>query len=393
MHNIIEIISSLLLFLPCLVCLFWAITLFCDYPRKTPRPQKVWILFLLNLSVCSFVWGVSYYGLEGFSYYPLLDLVDGICSLMIAPLTYFFIWSITDRRRFGWKQYAWFIPGLAFTIFLLFLYLLMEKEQADVLGQKIILRDDDYRTAPGSAEGWLHFSSLYLYSILFILQSVVLLFYSSIKLLRYKKRLADYFSNLEEKSVKNAWAVLSGICILLLMSIFSMLLWDLSYDTHYNYRYLLFPMYTVIVFYMSHHVSKIHFTAENIIPAIDELTDDMPEAGEHPETYIKILPRFIQIIDEEKIFLQPNLSLDDIARRINSNRTYISRLINDEYQCSFYEFISRKRIEFAKELAMQNPLFTQEQIARESGFTHTSTFSRTFKKQTEMNFSNWQKSL
>ena len=95
-----------------------------------------------------------------------------------------------------------------------------------------------------------------------------------------------------------------------------------------------------------------------------------------------------------RIFLKnliTNFSPDSIKSSMKKNRTYISRLINQEYQCSFSDFINQKRIEFAQELIHTHPELTQEQIAEKVGFTHASSFSRAFKQQVGQTFREWYK--
>ena len=42
--------------------------------------------------------------------------------------------------------------------------------------------------------------------------------------------------------------------------------------------------------------------------------------------------RFRNLMVNEKLFLQPSLSLDDIAERLHTNKTYVSKLVNNTYK-------------------------------------------------------------
>lgn len=152
-------------------------------------------------------------------------------------------------------------------------------------------------------------------------------------------------------------------------------------------------MWTGIFYYLGYDIYHIEYKVE----LSDHKSDITPINKNDDETDIsqkshyKLLPRFNQIIDEEKIFLQNNLHIENVAWMLKTNRTYISRLINQEYQCSFSDFINQKRIEFAQELIHTHPELTQEQIAEKVGFTHASSFSRTFKQQVGQTFREWYK--
>lgn len=97
-----------------------------------------------------------------------------------------------------------------------------------------------------------------------------------------------------------------------------------------------------------------------------------------------LLNELLDLMDNQKIFLNSDLTLDELARKLNSNRTYISQLINDNFATNFSSYINEYRISEAKEL-FTNPLFknlTIEAIAQKVGFNSKSSFNTAFKKVT-----------
>lgn len=124
----------------------------------------------------------------------------------------------------------------------------------------------------------------------------------------------------------------------------------------------------------------------------DEASDDLSEDEEnHPNTHLKLLPEFNRLMDEEKLYLHPNLRIEEVAQMLNTNRTYVSRLLREEYNNGFFEYINQRRITYAQERMNADPDLTQERLAIESGFVHASSFSRVFKQCTGMTFRQWQK--
>lgn len=126
----------------------------------------------------------------------------------------------------------------------------------------------------------------------------------------------------------------------------------------------------------------------NPIEPIEEPAELIETEPTH-KSYEKLLPEFNRLMDEEHIFLQKNLRREDLAERMKTNRTYIALLIREEYQCGFSEYINRRRIAYACDLLRQHPEIPQAQLATRSGFTNTSTFSRTFKQYTGTTFREW----
>lgn len=125
----------------------------------------------------------------------------------------------------------------------------------------------------------------------------------------------------------------------------------------------------------------------------DDLASDSAEEEEDPQQnkHLKLLPEFNRLMDQEMLYLQPGLKIEDIANRLNTNRTYVSRLLSEEYNSGFFDYVNYRRITYAQARMRIQPTLTQERLAAECGFTHASTFSRVFKQYTGVTFRQWQK--
>ena len=94
---------------------------------------------------------------------------------------------------------------------------------------------------------------------------------------------------------------------------------------------------------------------------------------------------FENVMVREKIYLHPDLTLQELASALGTNRTYVSNYISQVIGMSFYDYINSLRIErSALPLIDEHPEFTFEYVARQSGFASMSTFRRAFVKQTGM---------
>ena len=102
-----------------------------------------------------------------------------------------------------------------------------------------------------------------------------------------------------------------------------------------------------------------------------------------------LLPRFQQLMRDEQLFLQPRLSLDDVADRLGTNKFYVSKLVNNAYNLGFPELINTLRIDYAEQYILNNRDVKQEVIARECGFVSASSFNTTFKKITGLTPKVW----
>ena len=102
-----------------------------------------------------------------------------------------------------------------------------------------------------------------------------------------------------------------------------------------------------------------------------------------------LLARFQTLLVEERIFLQPQLTLDVVADRLHTNKTYVSRMVNDHYKVSFPELISALRVDYAEQYILRHRDARQEEVAAACGFVSASSFNNTFKKVTGMPPRQW----
>ena len=99
--------------------------------------------------------------------------------------------------------------------------------------------------------------------------------------------------------------------------------------------------------------------------------------------------RIEQWMKQEKPYLNPDFQLMDLRRVLPMNRSYLSKFIHDEYGCSFYQFVTRYRLEEAKRLLRDQPDLTVAEVATRSGFSNRIVFSRTFSKEMGISPREW----
>ena len=98
------------------------------------------------------------------------------------------------------------------------------------------------------------------------------------------------------------------------------------------------------------------------------------------------LSRLGKIMDQEQMYLDPNLNLKQVAKLAGIPANMISFLINNKLDSSFNEWVNRFRIEAVKKQMTSSRLkeITIAGIAAECGFNSKATFNRVFKQQTGM---------
>ncbi len=87
-------------------------------------------------------------------------------------------------------------------------------------------------------------------------------------------------------------------------------------------------------------------------------------------------------MQNKKLYLNPRLTINDVAQTLGTNRTYLSNYLNHTLQISFFDYINAMRIDYADELlASADNNDTLELISEKSGFNSLSTFRRAFEKK------------
>ncbi len=131
---------------------------------------------------------------------------------------------------------------------------------------------------------------------------------------------------------------------------------------------------------------------EHIISQSDriiELTEQNTENGQLEQLYLKTK----RLIQEEKLFQNPNLTIDEVVGLLGSNQKYLSQAINQYHQSNFNAFVNSFRVAEAERLIIENKngTYSLEQIMYKSGFQARSTFIAAFKKISGMTPGEFQK--
>lgn len=113
--------------------------------------------------------------------------------------------------------------------------------------------------------------------------------------------------------------------------------------------------------------------------------------NESPDSTNDELMRQIRLLmEEQKLYLNSELKLNDVADALNTNRNLISSCINSQQGCSFSQFVNSYRVEYAKELIRRKPDMKISEVWMQSGFSTETSFFRTFKAVTGMTPTEWK---
>ncbi|MEM6686405.1 MAG: helix-turn-helix transcriptional regulator, partial [Bacteroidota bacterium] len=89
------------------------------------------------------------------------------------------------------------------------------------------------------------------------------------------------------------------------------------------------------------------------------------------------------LMHEDELFRDASLDREIFAKKVGVSASSVTRILKEEGQMSFKEFINQYRIQLAKEMLTDTrfDVFSLEAIGKEVGFKSRSTFYETFKKE------------
>ena len=97
---------------------------------------------------------------------------------------------------------------------------------------------------------------------------------------------------------------------------------------------------------------------------------------------VKLYAQLRALMEREKQYLNPNLTLKTVADLLGTNTKYLSQVVNNQAGCNFQQFINAYRVEEAKEKIVSDDYnnLTLYGIALYCGFKNKSTFYKVFKE-------------
>ena len=88
----------------------------------------------------------------------------------------------------------------------------------------------------------------------------------------------------------------------------------------------------------------------------------------------------LQVMENEKPYLNPKLTLNELSQRLDMSSNNMSQLINQYEQVNFYDFVNKYRVEEFISRARSNTNFSILAHALDAGFNSKSSFNSIFKK-------------
>lgn len=123
----------------------------------------------------------------------------------------------------------------------------------------------------------------------------------------------------------------------------------------------------------------------------EEVTATSRTKKTYKEEFRNILRPRIAAWVKAKAYTHEQFTLEELAARLYTNKTYLSTFIKDEYDMNFSTWVASLRIDEAKRIMMKEPEKKLQEVAFECGFSSLAYFSSVFSKSEGISPSAWQR--
>ena len=106
-----------------------------------------------------------------------------------------------------------------------------------------------------------------------------------------------------------------------------------------------------------------------------------------PDEKAKEILKRLQKFEAQELYLDVACNLHFVAKKVKTNVTYLSKIINEHKEASFNEYINNLRIQYTLTRLKSDPVFRAysiKSISEEVGYKSADSFTKHFKKHTSL---------
>lgn len=372
---------NILIFSPMFVSMFWAILLLL-VPQKTNKAKHFLGLFMIGAFLVYLSHAIFFS--KQIELYLFFDPIYVFATLSVYPLFFWYIKLLTVNNKYELKMLWHFVIPFVFSISMAIVYRFMDNPTGYI--NHFLYHNYDAGLEYGKYWNLQHF--IFGLSRMFLFLQVAWVLWRGLRLIRnYESRLKEFYSNLEGRSVDWAKWIIVVFSITALMSSLLNVLGRSYFAVNSMFVFLPALIFSVLLFLIgylgqlqSHSVYDFNIDVENdddksIKTKLVRIDEEM-----HIEIEL-LMQRIIDAFEQKKLYRHKDLKITTLCEMMNTNRTYVSRVLNEFFDCSFSDIVNKYRVEEAKKQieADVDEKLTLEVIAEKVGYASAGTLIRNFK--------------
>ena len=364
-----------LLLNPVYATLFWVVIL--NTVKQRGNEPKTFLGKFFVVAFLTFVAHLLYF-IPLPEIYVYTDSIYYLAHLLVFPLYYIYVRLLSIDHNFSLKKHCKYLlaPFVLFMLYTVGIFFMTKTEHIDFIYDTLIKGE--------SAKGFFLYQKIvyFVIRIAFIIQGVIYMTLSILTVKRNEKNVVNFYSNTEDDSLRKVQWLNITVSVTMTTCVVMEILGKESF-TGYDF-FLLAPsaILTVMLFCIGwlgnrqRAVLLTDISDENVCANDVGALHAIPLSKNLNAHHEKIKNRLEKLLNEEQIYLNKNLTIWELARKISTNRSYLSQIINNDYGQNFSSFINFYRARHAENLQQSRPELSQTEIAEMSGFGSVKSWKR-----------------
>jgi len=315
--------------------------IFIILKARKPYYNKVLVIFFAFQTL-----GIISWILRKYNIYPDISNILFVFELVWAPSLFLYAEALTKQR--AKPGIYWFYHGIPFLFFLVYAMLRLAIElPSPPIDLVVSIQVIGYNLA-----------GLYI-------------------LVRYHRRVKENFSK-DEADIRN-W-----VAVVLLGYALACLIPPIAYyiGIYQNQTIMVKEVISFLPFLIFYNILFFNAIGNPVI--IHEIPKEEKYLGSQLTnvTAKQYLEKLNQVVESERCYLEPELTLGGLSKISGISSRYLSQIINQHKNKSFYDYINGLRTDYACKLLVTDSKKTILEILFESGFNSKTSFNTAFKKHT-----------
>ena len=365
-------ILNLAISLPLITCALFSMLILLEWCNRQLREQHTLFAFMLTATLL-YVGHYIYFN-RAADLLPLSDILYVSANLTVYPLYLIYIIRLTSK----WKSVYWLmlLPGLLAIMATGTGYIFMTDEE-----DRMFVHNYLYHNSQTELTDMALFQAYIrqFCKLVFAIEVIATVVIGSMMIRRYDRMVDEFYADTDDKSMRNIQSILYLVLTIAVLSFIVNIIGRARFTDHEIILTTTSLMFSALLFAIGYEGLHRHFSIIDMRTNKEQVSND-DSAALKDAVNRSMTERIIALVENDKIYLQPDLKLDDVAQMMHTNRTYIYQAVNQQMGISFNEFINRYRIAHAKRLMASDPTLSMNDVALLSGFASLSSFYRNMKK-------------
>lgn len=365
-------ILNLAISLPLITCALFSMLILLEWCNRQLREQHTLFAFMLTATLL-YVGHYIYFN-RAADLLPLSDILYVSANLTVYPLYLIYIIRLTSK----WRAVYWLmlLPGLLAIMATGTGYIFMTDEE-----DRMFVHNYLYHNSQTGLTDMALFQAYIrqFCKLVFAIEVIATVVIGSMMIRRYDRMVDEFYADTDDKSMRNIQSILYLVLTIAILSFIVNIIGRARFTDHEIILTTTSLMFSALLFAIGYEGLHRHFSIIDMRTNKEQVSND-DSAALKDAVNRSMTERIIALVENDKIYLQPDLKLDDVAQMMHTNRTYIYQAVNQQMGISFNEFINRYRIAHAKRLMASDPTLSMNDVALHSGFASLSSFYRNMKK-------------